>query len=50
MATVAHQATAHYTAWRDTVAPMMAQPRTTVKYSYVFYFDKVTLVHSEPIW
>ena len=35
-ATVAHKATAHYAAWRDAVAPMMAQPRTSVKYSYVF--------------
>jgi (4S)-4-hydroxy-5-phosphonooxypentane-2,3-dione isomerase len=26
-----HKATAHYAAWRDTVAPMMASPRTSVK-------------------
>ena len=38
-ATVAHKVTAHYAAWRDTVAPMMAQPRTSVKYSYVFDTD-----------
>ena len=37
--TVAHKETAHYAAWRDTVAPMMAQPRTAVKYSYVFDTD-----------
>ena len=36
---VAHKATAHYAAWRDTVAPMMAQPRTGVKYGYVFDTD-----------
>ena len=38
-ATVAHKETAHYATWRDTVAPMMAQPRTAVKYSYVFDTD-----------
>ena len=38
-ATVAHKATAHYATWRDTVAPMMAQPRTRVQYSYVFDTD-----------
>ena len=27
-----HKETPHYTIWRDTVAPMMAQPRTSVKY------------------
>ena len=26
-----HKATAHYAVWRDTVAPMMASPRTSVK-------------------
>ena len=38
-ATVAHKVTAHYAAWRDTVAPMMARSRTAVKYSYVFDTD-----------
>ncbi len=38
-ATVAHKETAHYAAWRDTATPMMAQPRTAVKYSYVFDTD-----------
>jgi (4S)-4-hydroxy-5-phosphonooxypentane-2,3-dione isomerase len=28
----AHKETAHYLLWRDTVAPMMAEPRTSVKY------------------
>ena len=35
-ATAAHKQTAHYQAWRDAVAGMMAQPRTSVKYSAVF--------------
>ena len=30
-----HKETAHYQKWRDTVAPMMAEPRTSVKYSNV---------------
>ncbi|MEI8315161.1 MAG: antibiotic biosynthesis monooxygenase [Verrucomicrobiota bacterium] len=32
-ATVAHKATAHYATWRDTVASMMTEPRTSVKYT-----------------
>lgn len=31
-----HKETAHYATWRDTVADMMAEPRTSVKYSEVF--------------
>ena len=27
-----HKATAHYATWRDTVAPMMAEPRKGVNY------------------
>lgn len=27
-----HKETPHYAAWRDAVAPMMAAPRTSVKY------------------
>ena len=34
-----HKETAHYAAWRDTVAGMMAQPRSSVKYSNVFPGD-----------
>jgi len=34
-----HKETAHYAAWRDTVAAMMAQPRSSVKYSNVFPGD-----------
>lgn len=32
-ATVAHKETAHYQAWRDAVAPMMAEARTAVRYA-----------------
>ena len=32
-AAVRHKETAHYAVWRDAVAPMMAEPRTSVKYS-----------------
>lgn len=35
-AAAAHKQTAHYAKWRDTVAPMMAEPRSSVKYSFVF--------------
>ena len=28
-----HKETAHYQKWRDTVAPMMAEPRSSVKYN-----------------
>ena len=31
-----HKETAHYQHWRDTVEPMMAEPRTSIKYSNVF--------------
>lgn len=31
-----HKETAHYAIWRDTVAGMMAEPRSSVKYSNVF--------------
>ena len=27
-----HKETAHYATWRDAVAPMMAEPRSSVKY------------------
>ncbi len=35
-APAAHKETAHYAAWRDAVAPMMAAPRTSVKFDAVF--------------
>lgn len=31
-----HKETAHYAAWRDAVTPMMAEARTSVKYSNAF--------------
>ena len=31
-----HKATAHYQTWRDTVADMMAEPRSSVKFSPMF--------------
>ena len=34
-----HKETAHYAAWRDAVAPMMAQPRSSVKFTNVFPSD-----------
>src|SRR4051794_21337120 len=35
-APAAHKVTKHYQTWRDTVAPMMAEPRSSVKFSSVF--------------
>jgi len=35
-----HKETAHYAAWRDRVTPMMAEPRTGVKYSNIFPPDE----------
>ena len=35
-----HKETAHYAAWRDAVAPMMAAPRTSVKYANLFPGDE----------
>jgi autoinducer 2-degrading protein len=35
-----HKETAHYQRWRDTVAEMMAEPRTSVKYVNVFPPDE----------
>lgn len=31
-----HKETAHYAAWRDAVADMMAEPRSSVKYANCF--------------
>ncbi len=38
-APAAHKETKHYQAWRDTVAPMMAEPRASVKFTNVFPDD-----------
>ena len=35
-AAAAHKETAHYPVWRDAVAPMMAAPRQSVKFTNVF--------------
>lgn len=35
-AALAHKETEHYATWRDTVAPLMARPRSSIKYSPVF--------------
>jgi len=35
-----HKETPHYQKWRDTVADMMAEPRTSVKYTNVFPGEK----------
>ena len=39
-APAAHKATPHYAVWRDAVAPMMAEPRSSVKYTNVFPGDE----------
>ena len=38
-APLAHKETKHYQTWRDTVAPMMAEPRSSVKFANVFPED-----------
>ncbi len=38
-AAAAHKETPHYATWRDTVAPLMAEPRQGVKYTNVFPQD-----------
>ena len=38
-APAAHKETSHYQVWRDTVAPMMAEPRSSVKFANVFPND-----------
>ena len=35
-ASAQHKETAHYMKWRDTVADMMAEPRTGIKYTNLF--------------
>jgi quinol monooxygenase YgiN len=40
-APAAHKETAHYSAWRDTVASMMAEPRFSVKFNDIFWTDAV---------
>jgi len=38
-APAAHKETRHYQAWRDAVAPMMAEPRSSVKFENLFPED-----------
>jgi (4S)-4-hydroxy-5-phosphonooxypentane-2,3-dione isomerase len=38
-APAAHKETAHYQTWRDTVAPMMAEPRSSEKFANLFPGD-----------
>ncbi len=35
-----HKETSHYQRWRDTVAQMMAEPRTSVKFTNIFPEDQ----------
>jgi (4S)-4-hydroxy-5-phosphonooxypentane-2,3-dione isomerase len=35
-----HKETEHYKKWRDTVAEMMAEPRSSIKYSNLFPEDQ----------
>jgi len=35
-----HKETAHYQKWRNTVADMMAEPRSSIKYTNVFPDDQ----------
>ena len=35
-----HKKTAHYQTWRDTVADMMAEPRSSIKYDNIFPDDE----------
>lgn len=39
-ANVAHKETKHYPVWRDAVAAMMAEPRTSVKFNNLFPEDE----------
>ena len=39
LAPAAHKETKHYQTWRDAVAAMMAEPRTSVKFTNIFPDD-----------
>ena len=38
-AAAAHKESAHYPVWRDAVAPMMAEPRQSVKFNEIYPED-----------
>jgi (4S)-4-hydroxy-5-phosphonooxypentane-2,3-dione isomerase len=38
-APAAHKETRHYQVWRDAVAPLMAEPRSSVKFTNIFPDD-----------
>ena len=38
-APIKHKETAHYARWRDTVAEMMMEPRTSIQYTNIFPND-----------
>jgi len=38
--TARHKETQHYKIWRDAVAEMMAEPRTSMKYENLFPYDE----------
>ncbi len=35
-----HKETEHYKIWKETVEPMMAEPRSNIKYENVFPYDE----------
>jgi (4S)-4-hydroxy-5-phosphonooxypentane-2,3-dione isomerase len=39
-APAAHKQTVHYQLWRDTVAPLMAEPRASLKFNNIFPDDQ----------
>ncbi len=39
-APAAHKETSHYQIWRDAVAPMMAEPRASMKFTNLFPEDR----------
>ena len=47
-ASAAHKLTPHYTAWRDAVAEMMAEPRASTRFSAVFPADDGGWASSAP--
>ena len=40
-AQLAHKETTHYAIWRDIVAPMMAEPRKSVKFTNIYPDDSL---------